>query len=679
MVDYIDSSLKDIPLEQLGLSVLANNSLRRAGLVSVYDVCQRIKADTILTIKNVGAKHNTEIIEKTNQFLLSYDSSPLETNQVSPDLITNPLPVKKTEGFNLPDISSIANLQLATLKYRLGSETVSALEGVGVEKIQDFHALVNRYINFLGSGSDLTSTIICELVMIVSDLVKTGSLSENCFVESTTLSDLICWQPTNDNESDHKLQLLKRILEEKSLSNEINWYTSALTDRQREVFLDYSFHDLTLEAIGAKQSVTRERIRQIVNDAANKLRHALDSSLKAYISTSFEIAKEMGSSLSRDSWKGELIQRQILTDNDKEYVFFDFFIALLKNKITSQSIFGVPENVQLILKSESSHPVYVISALSGDIHKELKEIERIVKFTGGISAERAIQIIGCESSEIAELLRVINLYEAFPSWFTSVAKADLNKNTPLFRAGLMMMQTCGPLPFDSFCDGLQRYVSRHYEEIAPPEVIRIFFQNFDFKVNNDIVSYSGNEQTEMPESEGLILQLLSVRGPVLNFQEIVEFFITNGKSFATATTKIMPRSPIIEKVEHSLYKLRGSKISPQDIETAKSRLEENTMNPEVIYGSDGIVRYRLTLGSWATGGVLSIGRTCRPLPDFREGWPVYVDDEAVGTARRDDYLIWGLASALNRLGSKIGDRVELAFDIFNGPRINFRIVGEIID
>ena len=138
----------------------------------------------------------------------------------------------------------------------------------------------------------------------------------------------------------------------------------------------------------------------------------------------------------------------------------------------------------------------------------------------------------------------------------------------------------------------------------------------------------------------------------------------------------MPRSPIIEKVEYSLYKLRGSEVSPQDIETAKSRQEENAKNPEVIYGTDGIIRYRLTLGSWATGGVLSISRSVRPLPDFREGWPVFVDDEEVGTARRDDYLIWGLTAALNRLGAKMGDRVELAFDIFTGPRINLRIVGK---
>lgn len=679
MVDYIDSSLKDIPLEQLGLSVLANNSLRRAGLVSVYDVCQRIKADTILTIKNVGAKHNTEIIEKTNQFLLSYGSSPLSNDQSSPDLRTDPSTFNNNGGLNLPDITSIANLQLATLKYRLGLETVSALESVGVEKIQDFHALVNRYIKFIGSGSDLISKTTSELVVLVNNLVKAGELSENCFVESTTLSELICWQPTDEDESKHKLQLLRRVLEEKSLTDEMNRFASALTERQREVFLDYSLREMTLEAIGAKQGVTRERIRQIVNDAANKLRYALDSSLKAYISTSFEIAKEMGSSLSRDSWKGELIQRQILLDKDRDFASFDFLIALLKNKITSQSIFGVPDNVQLILRSDSSHPLFVISALGGDNRKEFKEIRNIIKFTGGISMEQAQQLLGCESTETVDLLRVIDVYEVVPGWFTSIARTDLSKNTPLFRAGLMMMQACGPLPFDSFCDGLRRYISRRYDEIAPPEVIRIFIENFDFKVENDIVSYYGNEQTEMPESETLILQLLSERGPVLNFQEIVEFFITNGKSFATATTKIMPRSPIIEKVEHSLYKLRGSKVSPQDIETAKSRQEENTMNPEVIYGSDGIIRYRLTLGSWATGGVLSIGRTCRPLPDFREGWPVYVEDESVGTARRDDYLIWGLTAALNRLGSKLGDRVELAFDIFNGPRINLRIVGERSD
>ena len=678
MIDYTRYSLQDIPLEQLALSVRPNNILKRAGLVSVLDVCRSINDGSISHVKNIGVKSVAEIIEKTEYFLTSYNLTLAKISDI-PARIETSQSIDGSGSPNLPDNKPISDFPLVILNNYLGVETTNSLVSVGIEKIQDFHELVERYLTFINPIGDLINKTATELSIRVKSLVTDGQLSEKCVVDSKTLSELIDWQPADENDVFYKIQLLKQIIEEKSLSYQMISLMSGLSDRQKETFLDNSLRNMTLEAIGAKQGVTRERIRQIAHEVAKKLRNSLEGNPNVYISTSFEIAKELGSSLSRDSWKDELIQRQILTDKDRDYESFDFFIALLKNKFTTQSILGIPENVQLILRSESSHPIFVISAINSDIRKEFREIKDIIKFTGGISVEEAQQILGCDSTETSDLLRVIELQEVVPGWFTSLAKKDLSKNTPLLRAGLIMTQACGPLPFESFYEGLRRYISRRYDEIAPPEVIRFFIENLDFKVDTGMVSYHGNDHAEISESESLILNLLSERGPVLNFQEIVEFFLTKGKSFSTATTKIMPRSPIIEKVEHSLYKLRGSEVSPQDIETAKSRQEENAKNPEVIYGTDGIIRYRLTLGSWATGGVLSISRSVRPLPDFREGWPVFVDDEEVGTARRDDYLIWGLTAALNKLGANMGDRVELAFDIFNGPRINLRIVGETND
>lgn len=678
MVNYTRYSLEDIPLEQLALSVRPNNILKRAALVSVLDVCRSINDGSISHVKNIGVKSVAEIIEKTEYFLASYNLTLAKISDILARVET-PQSIDSSGSLDVPDITPISDFPLVILNNYLGIEITKSLVSVGIEKIQDFHELVKRYLAFINPIGDLINKTVTELSIRVKALVTDGQLSEKCVVDSKTLSELIDWQPADENDVFYKVQLLKQIIEEKSLSHQMISLMSGLSDRQKEIFLDNSLRDMTLEAIGAKQGVTRERIRQIAHEVAKKLRNSMEGNPNVYISTSFEIAKELGSSLSRDSWKDELIQRLILTDKDRDYESFDFFIALLKNKFTTQSILGIPENVQLILRSESSHPIFVISALSSNNRKEFKEIERIVRFTGGISGEHTEQILGCESTETADLLRAIDLQEVVPGWFTSLVKKDLTKNTPLFRAGLMMVQACGPLPFETFYEGLQRYISRRYKDIAPPEVIQIYIEKFNFKFDNGMVFYNGNEQTEMPEAETLMLDLLSKKGPVLNFQEIVEFFESNDKSFATATTKIMPRSPIIEKVEYSLYKLRGSEVSPQDIETAKSRQEENAKNPEVIYGTDGIIRYRLTLGSWATGGVLSISRSVRPLPDFREGWPVFVDDEEVGTARRDDYLIWGLTAALNRLDTKMGDRVELAFDIFNGPRINLRIVGETND
>jgi len=73
-----------------------------------------------------------------------------------------------------------------------------------------------------------------------------------------------------------------------SLQKEIERSLSTLTDREREV-VKYFFgigmnHGLTLEEIGAKFELTRERVRQIKEKAIRRLRHTSRSKLlKAYL------------------------------------------------------------------------------------------------------------------------------------------------------------------------------------------------------------------------------------------------------------------------------------------------------------------------------------------------------------------------------------------------------------
>jgi RNA polymerase primary sigma factor len=72
-----------------------------------------------------------------------------------------------------------------------------------------------------------------------------------------------------------------------SLSTEINRAFSTLSERERDI-LRYSFgigtQELTLEEIGNKFGLTRERVRQIKEKAIRKLRHTSKSSiLKTYL------------------------------------------------------------------------------------------------------------------------------------------------------------------------------------------------------------------------------------------------------------------------------------------------------------------------------------------------------------------------------------------------------------
>jgi RNA polymerase primary sigma factor len=79
-----------------------------------------------------------------------------------------------------------------------------------------------------------------------------------------------------------------RLLMNESLQKEIERSLATLTERERDVIkLFFGIgcqHGLTLEEIGAKFDLTRERVRQIKEKAIRRLRHSSRSKLlKAYL------------------------------------------------------------------------------------------------------------------------------------------------------------------------------------------------------------------------------------------------------------------------------------------------------------------------------------------------------------------------------------------------------------
>ncbi|MGE5497510.1 MAG: RNA polymerase sigma factor RpoD/SigA [Syntrophothermus sp.] len=97
--------------------------------------------------------------------------------------------------------------------------------------------------------------------------------------EENRLLDVI----SNDQQPSPDFNLMSE-----SLKNEIERALSTLTDREAEVVKLYfglnKEHSLTLEEIGEKFNLTRERVRQIKEKAIRRLRHASRSkNLRAYL------------------------------------------------------------------------------------------------------------------------------------------------------------------------------------------------------------------------------------------------------------------------------------------------------------------------------------------------------------------------------------------------------------
>ncbi|UIR57914.1 RNA polymerase sigma factor RpoD/SigA [Sphingobacterium sp. SRCM116780] len=96
--------------------------------------------------------------------------------------------------------------------------------------------------------------------------------------EENTLLDVL---ENHDPETDSSLI-------DESLSEEIKRSLATLTEREREIIVLFfglgSNHQLSLEEIGEKFSLTRERVRQIKDKALQRLRHTSRSKiLKSYL------------------------------------------------------------------------------------------------------------------------------------------------------------------------------------------------------------------------------------------------------------------------------------------------------------------------------------------------------------------------------------------------------------
>ena len=96
--------------------------------------------------------------------------------------------------------------------------------------------------------------------------------------EENTLLDVL---ENSDPDTDSSLI-------DESLSEEIKRSLSTLTEREREIIVLFfglgSNHPLSLEEIGEKFNLTRERVRQIKDKALQRLRHTSRSKiLKSYL------------------------------------------------------------------------------------------------------------------------------------------------------------------------------------------------------------------------------------------------------------------------------------------------------------------------------------------------------------------------------------------------------------
>jgi len=670
---------KWVPIESLGLSRRTFNSLKRIGIDNIGDVLSLIERGALGNIRNIGEKSENEIAQALKQFVH------LPEHESSLEILPDDLELSESNNqLDRPLSSSLQildDVSIAILDIYLPEDIINNLNSIGITTIGPLRAFYQKLTTFLSPNNHIfMESVFRSLWQKIFNRVDKGFIHKKVIINGGDIVTFLEKSPKTIEEQSNFLHVLNQIYKYSTIDDELKYVIQSLSTRDSRLFFTHIVQHKTLESIGNEEGVSRERIRQIIEKCSRQINYFLNSSLLVNIQTACLIAQDLGDDLSKDLWKSILIDKKLLT-NDLLYEninSFDLLCALIISNRSSKFIPHISEGLRSLLGAKNKSSLRFLRLTSSQIKPQIREIRRVVSFTCGINIDQATNILRCSAIETKNILLSLGYIEVLPGWFSFSKKNLPLGRSPIRKAGLIMVEACGVLPFEEFCDGLRRHISRHFDSIANPIVIKHALKLFGFSIENDLVSWSSPISGVMMESERIILDLFKENGPILSFQEIVDFYLKNGYSAQTATIRIMSLSPIIEKVETGYYKLRGTRHSYEDLEIVKGRQEVYSKNPEVIYGLDGLVRYQITLTTWCLSGVVSISRSCQPLPDLTNGWNIYVENssESYGKAKRDDTLIWGLSPAFNALSVKMGDRVELVFNAWEEPKVTVRLVND---
>lgn len=454
---------------------------------------------------------------------------------------------------------------------------------------------------------------------------------------------------------------------EEYFRNEKDVYSYILISR-------FGFSPKKLEEIATELGITRERVRQVQEAAVVRyLNHIRFSGAIRLLEKVEEVFSAHGDGLSLSSFKAILKKEGVLgqfsepvrTEHIRNLDLLETMICwlnLISNK--KYTIQPIEFSVDISDLTKSGRISIRDHATLMNISKrERRKIKRKVLFTGGITVKEASKILSKNEEITVLVLKDLNLQKIDDEWFTFKTLADDQDNSkiPLRIAGLKMLAVNPVMTFDSFHDGLRRHASRFYAGIAPIHVVEHVLPVLGFEIRGSIISTQLSVNGILSQSEKCLIAAIKKNGGIASFLEIAEEFFFQNLSLP-AVSATLKRSPIAEKVNDGFHKLRGTEISWQDIEIAQKRQKRFAQDDEVTHGLDGVVRMKFTANSYAflTGvvGAWSV-------KEMSGSWSVIHDGVPFGDAKIDETYLWGLAKVFKKIGVKMGERIELAFNTWN--------------
>ena len=720
---YLHFSQKD-SIVQLNLTNRSFNALTRAGMRTIGEVLQRIESGGLVTMRGLGRKSVLEIKHKLAQVKILSDptvkvysdtvpdqsylhfsqkdsnehgnfdgvqrSTPPYVSQGDPIELLN-LSLNSFSALTLADVRTVGEVvQLAKSGKMLTIPTLgrkSFLEITAkLAQVHDFDASENESPTI---RDEVLRRVVRRQSHLVNKQLQGGLLHEDAIIAERSIKDWLAG--IEKIENNRVYEVLTSILGSSlNICEEIEFFLNQIPGQYRMAILlsTYGLERKNLRQAGDELGISRERVRQIRGEIKEKITSMSD--LKARpaflkMQSVLLIAGDSGLDITYKGWTQRIRSLGIVGDwTSKDFVGTDAVEVLIAmyNLLRDCSIrwLQMPENLQYAVQLAASGTPDVSAKIRHARETLAEEIKRLIhrhtKFSGGVHARWLSQEMQIELDEVADILRGLGFRVLSKGWF--VPNPSQISYRDVFHRGLRkMFQYCGRLSIDDICAGIRHQASRSgfsvpeyladkgaiqsrsVFPVPPPDVMTEILQIHGYPCEDELYDWDGTYDGKRNEGEIVIMNYLEQIGPVLHHAELTQAFIESDLSFPTLHAT-MNYSPLFDKIERGLYKLRGRKVSYEDIERAQAAGEPQSLRPEVEYDMDGNIIVSITLSAIAVGlGTIS----CQRFPNLSgEDWECYVHGEVVGELNAVENEFRHLKKAFELLNCQQGERLKFIFN-----------------
>ncbi len=706
-LNYANLSPED-SIDQLNLTNRSFNALTRARIQTVGEVLQLVESDRLRTIPGLGRNSILEIKNKLDQVAILNNSETDTEAILNQDDVFLSLedPIERLDltprAFNALTRARIQTV--GQILQLVESDRLWAIRGLGRKSISEIKDELDQ-VKILGDSevkanidtitpqdNEISWVVVMWQVQLVKKQLSRGLLHYEVPIAEKSIKDWVKdWRTEIKTiESNRVYEVLATILGSSlNICEEIEFFLNQIPGQHCVPVLlsKYGLEPKNLRQTGEKLGISRERVRQIRSELKEKAISISNLKTKPALhrmQSAFLIARDLGLDITYAGWAQRIRSSGLVGDwTSQEFVSTDTVETMIAiyNLLADCEIrwLQMPQNlqyaVQLAAKGKSDVPAKILHAVNTLSDKAKRLINRHRKFSGGVYARWLSQEMEMELEEITDILQGLGYRALSTGWFTP-SPSQISSRDVFHRCLHQMFQYCGQLNIDDICAGLRHGISRSGSSVPeylasrdtarsrsifpvpPPDVMAEILRINGYQCDNELYYWEGARDEKLSKGETIIMNCLEQIGPVLHHSELAHAFVESELSFPTLHATLNS-SPLFDKIESGLYKLRGKVVTYQDIERAQAAREKQPLRPEVEYRTDGSIIVSVTPSAIAVGSGTIF---CERFRDFRGDWPCYVNGEEAGELNAVENEFRRLKKPFELLNCQPGERLKFIFN-----------------